>query len=104
MDKGAKLSSATNYFGIPQSSFKGHVHGKKISRKRGCSTVLTVVEEQELMRYLLEMADRGFPLTWLTLRIRVAIMTQGQPTLFKEGILVNGSVRWFKNQHLEISL
>jgi len=50
------------------------------------------------------MVDRGFPLTWLTLRIRVTIIIEGHSTPLKEGIPGNGWVRWFQKQHSKISL
>jgi len=50
------------------------------------------------------MADRGFPLSWLNRRIKVASITQNCTTPFKDGIPGNGWVRWFKTRHPNISL
>ena len=92
VDKGAKICSTVDYYGIPRTTSRGHVHGQTQSRKRGSNTVFTTAEEEELVQYLLEMAKQGFPLTWLKLYIRISHMTQHQATPFKEGIPRNGWV------------
>jgi hypothetical protein len=47
------------------------VHGIILTRKRGIASILTAVEEGKLVAYLHEMANQGFPLTWLQLKIKV---------------------------------
>jgi hypothetical protein len=72
VDKGARITSAADYYGIPRSTLRSHVHGITLGRKRGKSSVLTESEERKLVTYLHDMANRGFPLTWLQLKLKVA--------------------------------
>jgi len=63
IDRGARVYVVANYYAIPRTSLRGYVHSKNLSRKRGSNIVLTTIEEEELIKYLFNMANRGFPLT-----------------------------------------
>ena len=61
---GMTITASSRVFSVPRKTLddrlKGHVtHG----RKPGVKTALTSEEESSLVRYLLYMAERGFPLT-----------------------------------------
>jgi hypothetical protein len=103
-ERGRSVSGATALYGIPRSSFRAHLAGTVLSRKRGATGVLTEVEEQELVQYVLAMQELGFPLTILQLKLKVAIMTQGRDTPFTDGILGTSWLCWFKRRHAELSL
>jgi hypothetical protein len=76
-----------------------------LGRKRGKNSVLTESEERKLVTYLHDMANQGFPLTWLQLKIKITSLVQGgRETPFKDGIPGNGWVRWFRKRHPEVSL
>lgn len=84
---------------------RSHVQGITLDRKRGKTSILTPSEEAKLVAYLHEMANRGFPLIWLQLKIKVVSLVQdGRETPFKNGVLRNGWIRWFRKRHPEISL
>jgi hypothetical protein len=105
IDKGARITSAADYYGIPRSTLRSHVHGITLGRKRGKSSVLTESKERKLVTYLHDMANRGFPLTWLQLKLKVASLVQdGRETPFKDGVPGSGWVRWFRKRHPEVSL
>jgi hypothetical protein len=57
VDKGAWISSAADFYGIPVSTLRSHVHGIILTRKRGIASILTAVEEGKLVAYLHEMAN-----------------------------------------------
>ena len=104
VDKGARITSAVDYYGIPRSTLRLHIHGIILGRKRGKSSVLIKSEERKLVTYLHDMANQGFLLTWLQLKIKVANLVQdGRETPFKDGIPNNGWVRWFRKRHPEVS-
>jgi hypothetical protein len=88
-ERGRSVSGATALYGIPRSSFRAHLAGTVLSRKRGATGVLTEVEEQELVQQL---------------KLKVAIMTQGRDTPFTDGILGTSWLCWFKRRHAELSL
>jgi hypothetical protein len=105
VDRGARITSAADFYGIPRSTLRSHVQGITLGRKRGKTSVLTPSEEKKLVTYLHDMANRGFPLTWLQLKLKVASLVQdGRETPFKDGVPGNGWVRWFRKRHPEVSL
>ena len=57
VDKGARISSAADFYRIPVSTLRSHVHGITLTRKRGKASVLTALEEGKLVAYLHEMAN-----------------------------------------------
>ena len=91
IDNGAQITSAADYYGIPHSTLRSHIHGITLGRKRGKSSMLTESEERKLVTYLHDMANWGFPLTWLQLKIKVASLVQdGRETPFEDGIPGSG--------------
>jgi len=104
MDEGMPVRTARREFGIPASTLRGHVYGTTLYRRRGRKGVLTSKEENDLVQYLINMQDIGFPLTMGQLQEKVGILTQGRVTPFKGGVLGPGWVRCFRRRHPELSL
>jgi hypothetical protein len=62
------VNEAALLFGIPMTSFRAHLVGTLLSRKRGAILVPTQAEEQQLVEYIIAMQDLGFPLNILQLK------------------------------------
>jgi hypothetical protein len=84
------MRKAANAFKIPYSSFREWCHGIHRTRKKGPPTVLTTKEEEELVKYLIQMCDRGYGLSPTALRMKVYEITQSRWTPFRNGIPGNG--------------
>jgi hypothetical protein len=67
--------------------------GLTLSRKRGRKPVLTAVEEDKVVKYIMGMAKYGHPIRIIELKIKVAEATQMHETPFKDGIPGAGWVR-----------
>ena len=89
-------------YSIPRTSLRDHISGKTISRKMGPAPTLTKEEEVALIHYLEEMVDLGHLLNPSQLKTKVGEMIQSRLTPFKQGILGNSWVKWFRvrNPHL----
>ena len=61
-DDGAPIKTVARHYGIPTTSLRDHVTGKTISRKRGKSGVLSLEEENELVKWILKMQTLGHPI------------------------------------------
>jgi hypothetical protein len=103
-EQGCSVNGATTLFDIPRTSFRAHLSGTVLSRKRGAAPVLTELEEQQLVTYLIDMQNLGFPLSIFQLKLKVAFITQGRETPFTNGIPGPGWLRWFRRRHPELSL
>jgi hypothetical protein len=78
--------------------------GTVLSHKRGAAPILTKIEEQKLVQYIIAMQDLGFPLSISHVKLKVAMITQDKDTPFTDGILGLGWLRWFKRRHPELSV
>ena len=83
---GYKLEECCKAFNIPKSSLRDHLSGRTKSRKIGAKTILTEQEEELIIEYMDEMIDVGQPLTPYMLKMKVAEISQGRLTPFKDGI------------------
>jgi hypothetical protein len=104
IDQGCPVQTAALDYEIPRSTLRCHVMGQSLSRKRGRKPVLSTVEEEKLVKYIMGMARYGHPLNITELKIKVAEATQLRETPFKDGIPGAGWLRWFRKRHPEISL
>ena len=95
-DVGYKLRECCKAFNIPKSSLKDHLSGKTKSRKIGATTILTKEEEAFIIQYMDEMLEIGQPLTLQMLKLKVAEVCQGRLTPFKDGILGESWLYWFR--------
>ena len=86
VERGGRVRTIARHYGIPPSSFRDHMYGRTVGRKRGRQGVLTVQEEEELQQYLLEMQDLGYPLTIAQLHLKVAEIVQTRVNPFRDGI------------------
>jgi predicted deacylase len=57
VDKGARISNTTDFYGIPMSTLRSHVHGIIMTRKRDKALVFTAIEDVKLVVYLHEIAN-----------------------------------------------
>ena len=96
---GYKISECCEAFNIPRSSLRDHLSGRTTTRKIGARTILTNQEEQLLIQYIDEMLEVGQPLTPQMLKLKVAEICQGKLTPFKDGILGDSWLYWFKQRH-----
>jgi hypothetical protein len=103
-ERGVPVHAAAAAFDIPRFSLRNHLLGISTSRKRGAKAVLTQVEEQHVVEYVVKMQEVGFPMTILQLRLKVALITQDRVTPFTNGIPGPRWLRWFKKRHPELSL
>ena len=74
--QGCPVQTATLDYDIPRSSLKSHVMGLVVSRKRRRKPVLSTVEEEKVVRYILSMAKYGHPINITELKIKIAEATQ----------------------------
>ena len=66
--------------------------------------MLTEIEEGQLVQYIIDMQNLGFPLSLTQLKLQVAMMTQAMETPFTNGIPHPCWLRLFRGRHLEVSL
>jgi len=104
IDDGVLLETDAREYGISITTFKGHIYGKTLSRKRGKKGVLNDEEEGRIVKYLTDMQECGFPLHMGQLCAKVHEFTQSRITPFKDGIPERGWVRSFLDRHLELFL
>ena len=103
-DDGVSMRKAAVTYNIPYSTFREWCYGIRTSRKKGPPSVLKPAEEEELVAYLIQMCDRGFGLSPTALRMKVYEITQSRWTPFRNGILGNGWMRWWKRRHPKLTL
>lgn len=104
VERGGRLRTVARHYGIPASSLHDHFYGRTLTRKRGRQGVLTVEEEGDLERYVLQMQDLGYPLTIAQLRLKVAEVVQTWETPFRDGIPGAGWLRWWRRRHPDLVL
>lgn len=78
--------------------------GLTVSRKRGRKPILSIVEEEKVIGYILGIAKYGHPINIIELKFKVAEATQLWDSPFKDGIPRAGWFHWFRKRHPEISL
>ena len=66
--------------------------------------MLTQSEEKALEEYILKMQEYGYPLSMDQLRLKVPEMVQDRVTPFRDSILGNGWIKWFKKRHPNLTL
>jgi hypothetical protein len=104
VERGSPIQTAPLDFDIPRTTLRNHVMGLSLSRKKRRRPVLSKVEEEKVVQYILGMARYGHPINITELKIKVAEATQLHDTPFKDGIPRAGWVRWFRKCHPEISV
>jgi hypothetical protein len=104
IDNRVPMLTTTKNANIPLSTFRSHLYGKTVSRKRGPETVLTMDEENQIKNYVLQMQELGHPLSLLQLRLLVARITQTRYTPFRDGIPGKGWMKWFCRRHPDLTL
>ena len=83
---------------------RGWCYGKTRTRQHGTKGVLNPEEENQLVQYLIEMCNRGLGLSPTQLKMKVYEITKDKWTPFKNGILGDGWMRWWKRRHPELTL
>ena len=104
---GNSLRRAARLYNVPVETLRRRVNGMvTLDCKPGPSTILTREEEQCLVGYVIEMADRGFGLKSEDLmRTAYTIMERsGRPNPFSNGMAGKGWLEAFKKRHPELSL
>ena len=104
VDDGMSMRKAATTFNIPYSSFREWCYGIRNTRKKGPPTALSPEEEDELVKYLIQMCDRGYGLSPTALRMKVYDITQSMWTSFQNGIPGNGWMRWWKRRYPALTL
>ena len=104
VERGGKIRAVARNFDIPASTLADHVNGRILQRKKGPSTVLTQSEEKALEEYILKMQEYAYPLSMDQLRLKVVEMIQERVTPFRDGILENGWIKWFRERHPNVTL
>ena len=78
--------------------------GRTRGRKIGPKTILTMAEEEELVNYIYLMLHWDHPMTPTQLKNKVGEITQDTITPFKDGILGQSWMRWFRVRHPKLVL
>jgi hypothetical protein len=91
-------------YGTLYSSFRDWCYGRTRTRLRGAQGVLTAEEEEQIVKYLIDMCDRGYGLSLTRLKMKVYEITKNRWTPFKNGILGGGWMRWWRHHHPELTL
>jgi hypothetical protein len=99
IDQGLPVGIVASQIDIPRSTLRSHITGMTKVRKRGQAPVLTAEEEQQLVDYIIQMQELGFPLSFSQLKLKVALITQKRATPFVHGIPGAGWLRWFRRHH-----
>ena len=89
-------------FDIPRTTLRGHVMGLTLSCKKRRKSMLTALEEDKVVKYIMGMVKYGHPISIIELKIKVAEATQMRETPFKDEIPRAGWVRWFCKRHPKI--
>lgn len=78
------LRAAVETYGIPRSTLSDHVRGVSSKRYGGCSTVLTLDEEREIVVTCQVLAEMGFPLTrgYVEVVVRDYLQSEGRGSAF----------------------
>ena len=101
---GMSIREASKLYGIPSSSIRDHLYGRKTSRHKGIRPVLTPHDEKKIVDYVFKMQGRGHPLTAAELRLKVATAIQTRSTPWNaRGVPGKGWLRRFRSRHPEIS-
>jgi len=107
VNDGNGLREASRLYNVPVETLRRRVTGTvDLSCKPGPSTVLTPDEEQCLVEYAIEMADRGFGLQSEDLmRLAYVIVSRsGRPHPFHNGMAGRGWMEGFRKRHPKITL
>ena len=98
--EGMSVSKAAQAYGIPKSTLYDHRIGKTLPGvKSGPPTLLTQEEEAELVSFLVESADIGYP------KSRLDVIAMAQHIILKKGIehqITNGWWQTFYGRHHSI--
>ena len=85
---GENVSTAAKTFMVPRSTLNDKIHGRvPLERKMGPETVLTKEEELNLVKWILELSKRGYPVSRDQLLDSVAklVSTLKRPNKFSNG-------------------
>ena len=104
INDGMSMKKVATTFKIPYSSFREWCYCIRSTRKKGPPTVLSRVEEEELVKYLIQMCDGGYGLSPTALHMKVYEIMQSRWTPFRDGVPGNGLMRWWKKRHLDLTL
>ena len=75
--KGASVSAAARQFNIARSTLDDKIRGRSsVECSKGPSTILTSAEEEHLKRWIIFMADSGFPITKAQLLDSVSLLVK----------------------------
>ena len=94
-DEGMNMHEVAKKFHIAYTSFKNHLYGTHSSRERGAKGILSREEEDQLAKWLVQMAEWGLEMSPTKLRLKVSEITMNHATPFRNGI-PNQSISWFK--------
>jgi hypothetical protein len=83
VEQGCPVQTTALDYDIPRSTLRGHVMDLILSRKRGRKPVLSVGEEEKVVKYIMGMARYGHLISITELKIKVAEATQLWQTPFK---------------------
>lgn len=87
--KQKSLYAACKAYGIPQSTIRYRLSGKWTKKvRKGPQTVLTLIEEQKLVQYLIAMEKKGFPVVkeLLLHKVKTFFETNSRPNPFTQNV------------------
>ena len=101
------LRGASRLYNVPLETLRRRVLGiVDVTCNPGPCTVLTIEEEDRLVQYSLEMADRGFGLTPEDIRrlAYIIVSRSGRPHPFQNGMAGRAWMEGFRKRHHQITL
>ena len=107
VNEGNSLRGASRLYNVPLETLRRRVLGiVDVTCNPGPCTVLTIEEEDRLVQYSLEMADRGFGLTPEDIRrlAYIIVSRSGRPHPFQNGMAGRAWMEGFRKRHHQITL
>ena len=104
LDSGYSMREVCEAFSIPRTSLRDHYNGRLRSRKMGPPSILTKVEQDKLVLYMVEMAKLAHPLSATDLKLKVVEICQTRETPFKDGIRGKSWLTLFQKRHPHLVL
>ncbi|MCO5551715.1 hypothetical protein L7F22_005219 [Adiantum nelumboides] len=86
-ENGLSLYKCSLQFGISKATITNWEEGRTQKKKKGLATVLTMQEEDALLKWIFLKCDSGHGVLVIDLKLKVAEICQTRHTLFSNGIL-----------------
>lgn len=98
------IRAAARKYGVPNTTLQRHINGNHSERK--ACTVLTSTEENEIVQWILDVAQVGFPITASELKdcVQLYLDMKERKTLFKDNRPGRNWFTRFLKRHKNLSI